>query len=411
MKFEFFHSLGRIQSVHDHVTDAALFHSFLEQTREGEAMGYETVWVAESHFSSEVQKAHRSPVIPNYHGEVGLNADSCQLAQILFSQTKSIGFGTAIFNIVGGNGGPIASADRMRSLIFLNSLNVNPRKLNLGIAAGRFPYINAPFGIYPRNQTERIFWPQVQRLIFLEALEVFLRLSNGETIASDSISDRDIDSSLAKSPEEFERQWTLLQSECPDIVRTLSKKSVPYEKRWVFDQLKLVPSLPKGPGKDVFKFVLGSHDPLARDLALKYADVDIFNLSFTPPKELNKIHDEMFLRYQESGRKWGRGRMPRTVLVFIDKNPALALERASDCFDTYIEAMRGTAVLPPKSELMARALIGTPEMICDQLSPGHEKGFNPEDRLMLWFEFNQKSHQDILKQMRLFAESVISKLS
>ena len=153
-------------------------------------------------------------------------------------------------------------------------------------------------------------------------------------------------------------------------------------------------------------FVLGSHDPMARDLALKIADIDIFNLSFTPPDQLDKIHREMHERYSALGRTWHRSRLPRTVLVFIDKDHGLAHARAEKCFDTYIEAMRGTVVLPPKSELMDRALIGTPEEIKDQLSPGHYKGFHKDDKLMLWFEFNQVSHDDILKQMRLFAEKV-----
>jgi hypothetical protein len=151
-------------------------------------------------------------------------------------------------------------------------------------------------------------------------------------------------------------------------------------------------------------FVLGSHDPLARDHGLNFADLDIFNLSFTPPTQLAEVHDEMFVRYRESGRVWHRSRMPRTVLVFIDQNLERAREMADRCFDVYIEAMRGTVVLPPKNELMARALIGDPASIIDQLRPGNSHGFHADDRLMLWFEFNQTDHQAIKSQMRLFAE-------
>ncbi len=398
MQFDLFHSIGRIDSVKPIPSDRAIFEQFLRQCREGEAMGFSTMWVAESHFSSEVQKSHPAPVIPNYHGEVGLNADSCQLAQLVFSETKSIGFGTAIFNIVGGNGGPIGAADRIHSLAFLNSLRAQPRKLHIGVAAGRFPYINAPFGITPRNDIEKSLWPQTQRLIFLEALEIFLRLMNGETISSKDLTRYTYDASLFKNEAEF-------------ALKTEHMKDLSYLGRWNFNALKLVPTLPISESSAWMNFVLGSHDPKARDLGLKYADMDLFNLSFTPPEQLNQIHLEMHERYAASGRVWNRRRMPRTVLVFIDRDLGKAQEMASFCFDTYIEAMRGTVVLPPKEELMARALIGTPAMIREQLSPEDPRGFHSEDRLMLWFEFNQVDHDAILNQMKLFAEEVAPNIS
>jgi hypothetical protein len=72
--------------------------------------------------------------------------------------------------------------------------------------------------------------------------------------------------------------------------------------------------------------------------------------------------------------------------------------------------MRGTVALPPKDQLMERALIGDPMAIRDQLHPESEKAFNPMDRLMLWFEFNQIEHRAIQNQMRLFAEDVVPHL-
>lgn len=393
MQFDLFHSIGRIDSVKPIPSDRRVFEEFLKQCRDGEAMGYSTMWVAESHFSSEVQKSHAAPVIPNYHGEVGLNADSCQLAQLMMSETTTLGFGTAIFNIVGGNGGPISAADRIRTLSFLNSLRSTPRKLHIGIASGRFPYINAPFGVVPRDSTEQALWPQTQRLVFLEALEIFLRLSNGETLSSRDVTKYRYDASLFKSEDEFK-------------TKTAGLDDLDYKPRWSFDTLKIVPEMSQSTWSKWMNFVLGSHDPKARDLGLKYGDLDLFNLSFTPPDQLNRIHQEMFDRYKASGRVWRRNRMPRTVLVFIDKNPKKAMEMASFCFDTYIEAMRGTAVLPPKEELMARALIGDPQIIRDQLSPDAPHGFHADDRLMLWFEFNQVDYDAIRQQMKLFAEDV-----
>jgi alkanesulfonate monooxygenase SsuD/methylene tetrahydromethanopterin reductase-like flavin-dependent oxidoreductase (luciferase family) len=402
MQFDLFHSIGRIDTLKPVPQDRAVFRAFLDQCVLGESLGFPTMWVAESHFSSEVQKSNARPVIPNYHGEVGLNADSCQLAHLIFAKTKKIAFGTAIHNIVGGNGGPLASADRIRSLAFYNSLQDNPRNLHIGVAAGRFPYINAPFGIVPRNNVEQVLWPQYQRLIFIEALEIFLRLSRSETISCQDIASWTIDRAMFKTDDDFKAAMNQIGA---------TDAGVPYERRWTFETLKLIPEMSQNELSGLMNFVLGSHDPMARDHGLKFADLDVFNLSFTPPHELTKIHDDMFVKYKESGRTWHRSRLPRTVLIFIDKSPKVAAEKAERCFDTYIEAMRGTVVLPPKEELMSRALIGDPAMIRDQLHPENPRAFHKDDRLMLWFEFNQIDHEDILQQMRLFAENVMPYVS
>jgi alkanesulfonate monooxygenase SsuD/methylene tetrahydromethanopterin reductase-like flavin-dependent oxidoreductase (luciferase family) len=399
MKFDVFHSVGRVDSLSTKVTDRKSFENFFDQAVEAEAMGFGTQWVAESHFSSEVQKSNPGAVIPNYHGEVGLNSDSVQLAQILFSKTKTIGFGTAIMNILGGNGGPIASANRIRSLAFQNSISNNPRKLDIGVAAGRFPYINSPFGIRPRNKEEEILWPQYKNLIFVEALEIFLRLSNDEILSSDDIARRRINQGMFKD----EESWAKVVSELGSV----SDDGWEYSPRYEFDKLKLVPDFPS---TDLYKnlnFVLGSGDPMAREVALRYGDPDVFNLSFTPPDILNKMHTSLADDYSKAGKAWARGRMPRTVLVFIDEDESKATAHAEHCFDTYIEAMRGTVKMPPREKLMERALIGTPEQINQQLHPESPNGFDKDDRLMLWFEFNQTDNDLIINQMKLFSDKVM----
>ena len=367
MQFDLFHSIGRVDNLQPKLSDKQVFENFFAQTNLADELGFNTIWVAESHFSSEVQKRHPNPVIPNYLGEVGLNNDSCQLAQKIFQSTKNIGFGTAIYNIVGGNGGPIGAADRIRSLAFLNEFQSTPRQLDIGIAQGRFPYINQPYGIFPRNELEKKDWANVNRMIFLEALEIFLRLSLGETISDQSI------------------------TKYPGI-----------EPRWIFDELKLVPEIK--PNK--INFILGSTDPLARQLAFKLCDIDLFNLSFTPPEQINALHDELATVCQPPRKPWKRNRLPRTVLVFIDKDAKTAQKIAHQAFDTYIDAMQGTVKLPPKEALMARALIGNAEQVIEQLSPDDPHDFRQEDRLMLWFEFNQSDNAKICERMQYFYEQV-----
>lgn len=382
MQFDLFHSVGRIDTISPRLTDRQVFESVFDQAVFAEELGFDTLWVAESHFSSEVQKQHLEPVIPNYHGEVGLNCDSCQFFHMLCERTKKINFGTAIMNIVGGNGGPIAAADRIQSLAFLNNMKSDPRRLYIGVAAGRFPYINSPFGIVPRSEEERQHWPEYKRIIFLEALEIFLRLCLGETVGSESL-----------------QTWKLQNS------------GLPYQSRWQFEPIKLVPDLDPT-ARENLRFVLGSHDPSARDVAFSLTDVDVFNLSFTPPEKLNEVHEEMERRCAQlpNRQKWCRHRLPRTLLVFIDKSSHKAYEMASKCFDTYIEAMRGTVRLPPKEFLMTQALIGTPDEIRKRMDPESGNGFHADDRLMLWFEFNQGDLSAIKGQMELFANEVREKL-
>ncbi len=399
LQFDVFHSLSRIDSLTPRLSDRDVMRQFFEQLQLAEDCGFRTMWLAESHFSSEVQKHNKQPVIPNYRGEVGINADSMQLIQQAMARTGKIGFGTAIHNIVGGNGGPIASADRVRSLVFLNGFLPTPRRLDIGFAAGRFPYINAPFGILPRDKIETTCWPQVQRLIFLEATEIFLRLSQGETLASDDLKRWTINSGMFRSPGDWEQAVQ---------AAGLSKDvdAIPYRQRWTFEKLRLVPEVSEQMSA-LLHFILGSHDPMAREVATKHADVDLFNLSFTAPDAIDAAHREMEQICATYQRRWHRGRMPRTVLVFIDKDRRVAEKMASMCLDTYIEAMRGTAVLPPKTELLSRALVGDPETIREQLSPTNARRFAADDRLMLWFEFNQVDHAAIASQMSMFARDVM----
>lgn len=385
MYFDVFHSLGTFSWEQ---SERQTFLEYLAQAAAADALGFGTWWTAESHFSSEVQKRHREPVVPYYVGEVGLNNDSPQLAQFVFERTRRIGFGTAIYNIVGGNGGPIAAADRIRSLVFLNSLRDTPRKLHLGIASGRFPYINKPFGIVPRDAEEERFWEPYKRFIFLEALEIFLRLSQGEALGSEDVTPHVL-------------QLPLKEGDSPERLR--------YRPRWVFEPLQLIPSLP--PNTSSFcRFVLGSMDPLARELGLRHVDLDLFSLSVTPPATLEALHAEMRERSLAQGRVWHRSRMPRTSLIFIHKDRQKAYAMASRGLDVYIEGMRGTVSIPRKEDLLARVLVGDAAEVREQLAPGNLRGFHPEDRLMLWFEFAQ-AHEDVVSEMRYFAEEVMPHLS
>src|SRR5688572_22006429 len=200
MIFDLFHSLSDPVVFGRRLGSKQCLGQFLEQVALAEDLGIGTVWCAESHFSSETQKQGRQPSIPHFSGEVGLNADSFQLFHWIVSRTQRIGLGTAIHNIVGGSGGPIASADRVNTLRFINrELWPRPRALNIGIAAGRFPYQNAPFGITARDRVEALLWAHVQRFAFYEAVEIFLRLLRGEELGSHQLTAHEVSRAQAEA--------------------------------------------------------------------------------------------------------------------------------------------------------------------------------------------------------------------
>ncbi len=389
VQFDVFHSLADPSLRGERSGAGACYRRFFSQAQLAEALGAGMLWVAESHFSTQVQKRTSHPVIEAFDGEVGLNCDSFQLLHAVAERTRSIGLGTAIHNIVGGSGGPIASADRVNSLRFYNSqVWKRPRSLRIGVASGRFVYQNSPFGVTPRDELERAAWPWLVKVTFVEALEIFLRLVQGQELNSTQIT----------RPTLREEEARVLLAE--EQLRSL-EAHLPYQPkpRWDFEVMQLVPRVEEG---DDFRVVLGSSDPVAITTAVEHAEVDLFNLSFTPADKLEALHARMADAYAD----WTRDRLPRTVLVFIDETPTRAQERADRVLDAYIAAMSGTARVPDKQRLLDCALVGDPQQVLEQIRPGGKRGFHPDDRLMLWFEFNQQDGPDIERQMRLFFEQV-----
>ena len=59
---------------------------------------------------------------------------------------------------------------------------------------------------------------------------------------------------------------------------------------------------------------------------------------------------------------------------------------------------------------MSRAVIGDPVAALELIRPGGKLGFQKDDRLMLWFEFNQANNDDVIEQMRLFSEKLLPHL-
>ena len=386
MELDIFFSISQTEVDGVIPDERTMFRNFFEQVELADRLGFGTAWVAESHLSTEVQKSNPGAVIPHFTGEIGLNTDILQLAHRVFARTKRIGIGSAILNIL-CNGGPIAHAERIKTFLALHGLDPDERRIiTIGFASGRFPFINIPYGIVPRNAVEEAAWPVVKNKIFEEATEIFLRLLKGETLNSSMIAPQ----SLRRSDFRTDADWQRVSSGLDEV---------PIEPRYRFPNLKIVPQESR---MDLLRLSIGSHDPATQILANRILPVGVFNLSITPGDEIEKTNARMKDHYHPDGGPWHRRLMPRTVLVFIDDDPQRAASAARKALENYWRALEGTLDEEKIRRATNNALIGTPAQIAQQV----RERFDPEDRLMLWFDFNNHDSESVMRSMEMFMNEV-----
>jgi len=205
----------------------------------------------------------------------------------------------------------------------------------------------------------------VKNKIFEEATEIFLRLLQGETLNSSMIPTRYIG-------------------------------EIPLEPRWSFPNLKIVPQDVR---MELLHLSIGSHDPQLQIFANTIMPVGVFNLSITPGNEIEKTNKRMQTKYQGT---WHRRLMPRTVLVFIADDSRQAAEEARDALTNYWRALEGTLDEEKVRRATNNALIGDAAAIAAQMG----ERFHPEDRLMLWFDFNNHDSKRVMRNMSDFMEKI-----
>jgi alkanesulfonate monooxygenase SsuD/methylene tetrahydromethanopterin reductase-like flavin-dependent oxidoreductase (luciferase family) len=396
-------------------SEKVMLQNFFDQIRLADQLGYGCAWIAETHLSCQVQKRNPGAVIPHFQGEIGLNTDVLQVAHKVFGQTKKIHIGSAIRNIL-CNGGPMAHAESVRMFLSLHGLQEGEtRLLELGFASGRFPFSNSPYGIKPRNELEVLAWPVLRGLVFLEAVEIFLRFLRGEVFSSTEVTAKILRPELFRTESEWlavaklcgktSAKTSAKLSETQQIdARTgsptqIAKDAIEIAPFWTFDQVGVIPA--EAP-LDLLRLTIGAHDAVSQNFANRFLPVGVFNLSITPGPTIEETHQRMTKVFNSAGGAWSRSRMPRTVLVFIDESEKKAKERAASALENYWRAVEGT--LDPKKieQATENALIGTPEQIKEQM----RERFHPDDRLMLWFDFNNHDNAAVQKSMRHFIEKV-----
>jgi alkanesulfonate monooxygenase SsuD/methylene tetrahydromethanopterin reductase-like flavin-dependent oxidoreductase (luciferase family) len=377
-------------------SERQMFQNFFSQIDAADTLGFGTAWVAETHLSCQVQKQNQGSVIPDFEGEIGLNTDILQLAHLVFARTKRLHVGSAIRNIL-CNGGPLAHAEAIKTFLTLHEFTqAHDRKLEIGFAAGRFPFSNTPYGIVPRNDLEKAAWPVLKNLIFQEATEIFLRFLKGEQLSSKDFRPK----ILKKSQFRSESDWKKVQSSHTNP--TAHEILIP--PTWNFEKIGIIP---QETSLDQLQLTIGTHDRETQKLANEFLPVGVFNLSITPAHTIEETHEWMKKCFNQSKGLWTRSRMPRTVLIFIDPTDSKrAHKKAQNAIANYWKAMEGTLDQQKIDQAVENALSGTPNEICDQI---HNR-FHPDDRLMLWFDFNNHNNREIIQSMELFSTKIAPQL-
>lgn len=408
MLFDLFFSISQCPVDGDLPDERRMFRQFFDQVEAGDALGYGVAWLAESHLSSQVQKGNRDPVIPHWQGEVGLNADFCQLAHHIFARTRGIEAGSAVMNIV-CMGGPITHAERIAVATTLHGLDpAERRRLHIGFASGRFEFMNRATGIVPRDPIEEAAWPVLKGLVFREATEVFCRLLRGDVLSSHDVAPP----VLRRAAFRTDAEWAKVQQVAAEHGALPSPPdTIELPRRWDFERIQIVP---RDFRRELLQLVIGSHDPELQQFANEFLPVQVFNLSITRPDIIEDTHRRLTAAYHPSGGAWKRAHMPRTVMVFLNEEghlgPEARRKAARDeqraALGAYWTALEGT--LDPKKLQSAaeNSVVGDGAEVAAQI----EARFHPEDRLMLWFDFFNHDSARVIRNMEAFQRCVVPRL-
>ena len=280
------------------------------------------------------------------------------------------------------------------------------RALELGFASGRFPFSNTPYGIVPRDEVERSAWPALRGKIFMEATEILLRFLRGDVFSSGEVGATVLRRSDFRSDEDFAKVAQAWQR----VTGESAGAEIPIRPRWTFDKVGVIPF--EAPLENL-RLTIGAHWAEAQRFANEFLPVGVFNLSITPAQEIEDTHRRMLKYFNSQGGAWTRDRMPRTVLVFVNDDAVSleekrrrAQEAATMATTNYWRAIEGTLDPGKVTKAVDNALVGAPEDLIEQI---HQR-FHPEDRMMLWFDFNNHDSEAVQNSMRIFMEKIAPKL-
>ncbi len=121
---------------------------------------------------------------------------------------------------------------------------------------------------------------------------------------------------------------------------------------------------------------------------------------------IEDTHKRMAKEFNPAGGSWKRDMMPRTAMVFLDSTTEKAKVAAEKAWVTYWKAMEGTLDQKKVDQAVQNTLAGSAE----DLAKAIRTKYDPNDRLMLWFDFNSHDNAFIKKSMIDFMEKVAPQL-
>ena len=97
--------------------------------------------------------------------------------------------------------------------------------------------------------------------------------------------------------------------------------------------------------------------------------------------------------------------------MFIDQTEGLSSEeqnkkaqkKAEKAWSNYWKAMEGTLDPEKVKKAVANAIYGS----CQQVAKQIQTKYDANDRLMLWFDFNNHNNEDVKNSMTLFIDEVV----
>ena len=101
MRYDIFFSISQTPIQGITPSESQMLSNFFSQVRLADELGYGTAWIAQAHLSTQVQKRNTKPVVPHWKGEIGLCTDFFQLAHKVFSCTRTIEVGSAVYRETG----------------------------------------------------------------------------------------------------------------------------------------------------------------------------------------------------------------------------------------------------------------------------------------------------------------------
>lgn len=399
-RYDVFFGFSQIAVREEIPSEQRMFENLIRQVRLADALGFRCAWVGGAHLSLEEQ--HRSghqAVLPFFEGEVCLNTDILQLANLLMQETQQIQIGSALHSIL-VNGGPIAQAEAVRTFLTLQSFgSTKDRILRLGFGSGRFSFVHDAYGISPRNEVERIAWPALKGLVLRNTAEIFVRLLKGEALSSCDVAEP----VLRRENFRSDADWDA-------VIRAYgeTRDAIEIPNFFRFERLRLVP---KETPLDNLRLYFGTTDLEALAVVNRHLPCRAFHLSSTSPHAIEHTHQKMQTIYHPDGGPWQRAYLPRTVMVFVDATPGLnsegrfekAKRQAMEAMRAWQRAMDGTVDDEKLSQSMNNAVYGAPEQVAAEIN----KRFHPEDTLMLWFDFNNHDSEEVERNMSAFHSHVM----